>query len=65
MMFEESNGERLTPADLSKFQVWASTNLAFWEKLTNSLILADVKAWLLDNSAGNFPQRFYRVIEVP
>lgn len=65
LMFGESNGERLTPADLAKLQVWASPDLTTWQKLTTSLTLTNGMVWLLDNSAANFPQRFYRVIEIP
>lgn len=65
LVFEESNGERLTPADLSKFRISASTNLVNWQNVAFSFNLTNGRAWWLDTSASNFLQRFYRVVELP
>lgn len=65
LRFGDSNGQRLTLADLPKFQVWASTNLQSWQIVTNALGLTNGMIWLRDPAAANLPQRFYRVIELP
>jgi hypothetical protein len=64
-LFGDSDGGQLSSADLPRFEVNASTNLVDWEILTNSLTLTNGLLWLWDDSATNWPQRFYRVSERP
>jgi hypothetical protein len=65
LRFGDSNGQRLTLADLPKFQVWASSDLQSWQTVTNALGLTNGMIWLRDPAASNVPQRFYRVTELP
>jgi hypothetical protein len=61
----DSDGGLLSPDDFWHFDASASTNLVDWEVLTNSLTLTNGLLWLLDDSATNESQRFYRVLERP
>jgi hypothetical protein len=65
VMFSDSDGGALTAADVPHFEVQASTNLADWQVLTNSLVLTNGLVRLQDSDATNLPQRFYRVLERP
>ena len=61
--FGDDDGGRLTLSDLAKFQVWASTDLVTWTKLTNSLSVSNGVVWTKDSTTPSLARRFYRVIE--
>lgn len=62
LSFGDSDGGRLTLADLSQFEVWASTNLVDWQILNSTLALTNGRVRLTD-TATNYLWRFYRVVE--
>jgi alpha-tubulin suppressor-like RCC1 family protein len=56
-------GGLLAPADLSDFEVQASSNLVNWASLPNALSLTNGLLQLQDATSTNSPSRFYRIIE--
>jgi hypothetical protein len=59
----DAGGGLLAPSDLTHFEAQASTNLAGWMTLSNSLTLANGFLLLHDTNATLLPQRFYRILE--
>jgi hypothetical protein len=60
----DANGALLWPSDLSDFEVQASTNLLDWATLAGGLTFTNGRLFFIDPTAANYPERFYRVIEV-
>jgi alpha-tubulin suppressor-like RCC1 family protein len=59
----DSDGGLLTTNDLPAFTAQASSNLVNWVTLPNALSITNGFLMLQDPSQGNYPTRFYRVIE--
>jgi hypothetical protein len=59
----DADGGLLSTNDLANFEVYASTNLDAWLRLTNPLTLTDGQLQLCDPESTNLPQRFYRFLE--
>ncbi|HLP75947.1 MAG TPA: immunoglobulin domain-containing protein, partial [Candidatus Paceibacterota bacterium] len=57
------NGGSLTPADLDRFEVQASTNLTDWIPLPGALFISNGALQFQDSDTNAYAQRFYRVIE--
>jgi uncharacterized repeat protein (TIGR03803 family) len=57
------DGYPLTPADVSRFEAQASSNLVSWSTLSNSLTYSNGGLVLDDLSNTNQSTRFYRIIE--
>jgi hypothetical protein len=63
VLFGDSDGSELLPGDVAGFEVQASTNLVNWIKFPPELVLTNGLLLLQDPVQGNFPARFYRVLE--
>jgi hypothetical protein len=59
----DADGGLLSTNDLASFEVYASTNLDSWLRLTNPLTLTNGQLQLCDPESTNLPQRFYRFLE--
>ena len=59
----DADGGLLSTHDLANFDLYASTNLISWVRLTNSLSLTNGQLRLWDCDSTNLPQRFYRIVE--
>ncbi len=59
----DADGAPITETNTFRFEAQASSNLVDWTSLPNSLSLTNGSLLLLDPSALNQPNRFYRIIE--
>ncbi len=59
----DADGGLLSTNDLANFDLYASTNLQNWVRLTNSLSLTNGRLQIRDSGRTNLPQRFYRMVE--
>jgi hypothetical protein len=64
-----ADGTPVTPAQLSQFGIYATTNLALaltnWTALTNVFSLSNGVLQFTDSNSPIAPQRFYRAVESP
>lgn len=63
LLSRDSTGGALAGGDLAKFEAQASTNLLQWQTLPGVLSVTNGSLLLRDPVAGQWPQRFYRVVE--
>jgi hypothetical protein len=59
----DADGGLLSTNDLANFDLYASTNLENWVRLTNRLSVTNGQLRVCDPGSANLPQRFYRVDE--
>jgi hypothetical protein len=59
----DSAGRILLPENLALIEVQASTNLHDWVTLTGGCTLTNGALLLRDPDCGNYPSRFYRIVE--
>jgi hypothetical protein len=62
-MSRDADGGQLSPGNLAAFEAQASANLVDWTTLPAALTLSNGSLLLRDPSSGNFPDRFYRLVE--
>jgi hypothetical protein len=65
LLFDASDpgGRTLLPANLALIEVQASTNLQDWVTLSGACVLTNGALVLRDPDGGNYPSRFYRIVE--
>lgn len=59
----DADGGLLSPEDISRFEVQASTNLVDWVSLPGTISVTNGVLRVTDFEATNYPARFYRIVE--
>jgi hypothetical protein len=59
----DQDGGVIPLGDLAGFQVLASTNLVNWQSISNVLTVTNGMLLLQDSEQGQYPNRFYRILE--
>jgi len=59
----DADGGLLSPEDISRFEVQASTNLVDWVSLPGTISVTNGVLQVTDFEATNYPARFYRIVE--
>ncbi|MEW6302150.1 MAG: immunoglobulin domain-containing protein [Verrucomicrobiota bacterium] len=63
LTFGDLHGDPISSPNVFRYQVEASSDLETWTPLNLPLTLVDGRIRVEDPDAGNYPKRFYRVVE--